>query len=106
VARAVQDIEMEVWSMRIFREPRRGYCASCEGAIVARPVYRMDEAYCCVGCAAGGPCVCSYEADLADDGVDNLGLLAPMAILAAGPDRALQPVGSSRGATERAEHGR
>jgi hypothetical protein len=34
----------------------------------------MDEAYCCVGCVAGGPCVCSYEADLAEDGVDRLGL--------------------------------
>jgi hypothetical protein len=34
----------------------------------------MDEAYCCVGCVVGGPCVCNYEADLADDGVDGLGL--------------------------------
>jgi hypothetical protein len=33
----------------------------------------MDEAYCCIGCAGNGPCVCTYEADLADDGVDNLG---------------------------------
>jgi hypothetical protein len=35
----------------------------------------MDETYCCVGCAHDGPCVCTYEADLAEDGVDGLGLL-------------------------------
>jgi hypothetical protein len=60
--------------MRIFQSPHRGRCASCEGHITGRPVYSMDDAYCCVGCVAGGPCVCSYESDLADDGVDRLGL--------------------------------
>jgi hypothetical protein len=61
-------------AMRMFKSPQPGHCASCEGVITGRPVYRMDEAYCCVGCVAGGPCVCNYEADLADDGVDGLGL--------------------------------
>jgi hypothetical protein len=42
----------------------------------------MDETYCCLGCAQNGPCVCTYEQDLADDGVDNLGLLFPMSDLA------------------------
>ena len=60
--------------MRVFASPRRGHCASCDGVITDRPVYRMDEAYCCLGCAGGGPCFCTYEADLADDGVDHLGL--------------------------------
>lgn len=60
--------------MRVFASPSRGYCASCDSFITGRTVYRMDEAYCCVGCAAGGPCLCTYEADLADDGVDHLGL--------------------------------
>jgi hypothetical protein len=60
--------------MRAYASPRRGRCASCEGIITGHPVYRMDEAYCCVGCAQGGPCVCTYEVDLADDGVDGLGL--------------------------------
>jgi hypothetical protein len=60
--------------MHVYASPRRGFCASCDGRITDRPVYRMDGAYCCTGCAAGGPCVCSYEADLADDGVDGLGL--------------------------------
>ncbi len=60
--------------MHTYASPRRGHCASCDGVITGRPVYRMDEAYCCLGCAAGGPCICSYEADLADDGVDHLGM--------------------------------
>ncbi len=60
--------------MRTYSSPRRGYCASCETLLTSRPVYRMDETYCCAGCAQGGPCVCTYEADLAEDGVDHLGL--------------------------------
>ena len=61
--------------MRIYATPRRGYCASCEILLTGQPVWFMDETYCCRGCAEGGPCMCSYEADLADDGVANLGLL-------------------------------
>ena len=76
--------------MRMFSNPRRGYCASCEATLTGRPVYRMDEAYCCSGCAHGGPCVCTYEADLADDGVDNLGLAFP--IVVAVPEREGEPV--------------
>lgn len=60
--------------MHTFASPSRGHCASCDGTITGQAVYRMDETYCCTGCAHGGPCVCTYEADLADDGVDNLGL--------------------------------
>jgi hypothetical protein len=66
--------------MKTFITPPRGRCASCEGEITGRPVYRMDEAYCCTGCSSGGPCVCSYEADLAEDGVDGLGLAFPMPV--------------------------
>ena len=72
--------------MRTFATPRRGYCASCDGLLIDRPVYHMDEAYCCIGCAHGGPCVCTYEADLADDGVDHLGLpFAMEPVVAADP---------------------
>jgi hypothetical protein len=60
--------------MRIYAQPRKGYCASCELALSGPPVYRRDETYCCLGCAEGGPCICSYDADLAADGVDGLGL--------------------------------
>jgi len=60
--------------MKTTTTPRRGRCASCEGELIGRPVYRMDETYCCTGCAEGGPCVCLYEPDLAEDAVDGLGL--------------------------------
>ena len=60
--------------MRVYATPRRGYCASCDAPLTGRPVYHMDETYCCLGCAQGGPCVCTYEADLACDAVDHLGL--------------------------------
>lgn len=60
--------------MHTFASPRRGYCASCDAVITDRPVYMMDEAYCCLGCAQNGPCICTYEQDLAEDGVDHLGL--------------------------------
>ncbi len=60
--------------MRIFTGPQRGYCASCDALLIDRPVYRMDETYCCFGCAHSGPCMCTYDQDLADDGVDHLGL--------------------------------
>lgn len=60
--------------MRVFASPRAGYCASCDAVLTGRPVYRMDEAYCCIGCANDGPCMCTYEQDLAEDGVDHLGL--------------------------------
>ena len=84
--------------MRMFRSPRPGHCASCEGIITGRPVYRMDEAYCCVGCSGGGPCVCNYEVDLADDGVDHLGLLVPVDLVAVpARDRELEPAGITGG---------
>jgi hypothetical protein len=55
-------------------------CASCEEVINGRPVHKSGHTYCCGGCADGGPCLCSYEPDLAADGVDHMGLLcAPRA---------------------------
>jgi hypothetical protein len=60
--------------MRIYSSPRRGYCASCELVLTGPPVYYMDETYCCTGCAHGGPCICTYDADVAEDGVSGLGL--------------------------------
>lgn len=72
--------------MRRYASPRRGYCASCEGTITGRPVYYMDEAYCCLGCAHGGPCMCTYEQDLAEDGVDHLGLPFATDVAATGPE--------------------
>lgn len=70
--------------MHTFASPRRGYCASCDAVITDRPVYKMDEAYCCLGCADNGPCICTYEQDLAEDGVDHLSLPFAMEPVGAG----------------------
>jgi hypothetical protein len=53
----------------------------------------MDEAYCCTGCAEGGPCVCNYEADLAEDGVDRLGLIVPVRRAVPEPVAVDEPIG-------------
>jgi hypothetical protein len=60
--------------MSAFITPRHDTCASCEIPLLGWPLYRSNEAFCCVGCADGGPCLCTYESDRADDGVDGLGL--------------------------------
>jgi hypothetical protein len=82
--------------MHVFASPRRGHCASCDGVITGRPIYRMDEAYCCTGCAFGGPCMCTYEADLAEDGVDHLGLPFAMPTTTAAPETSAVPAGGAR----------
>ncbi|MGH2513962.1 MAG: hypothetical protein ACRDGQ_14925 [Candidatus Limnocylindrales bacterium] len=67
-------------------EPRThtARCVNCEAEINWQPIRRFDQAYCCLGCASGGPCICTY--DLADQGgddaVDHLGLP-----FGTGPDR-------------------
>ena len=83
--------------MHAYASTPRDRCASCEIPLVDTPVLRMDEAYCCIGCAQGGPCICTYEADLAEDGVDRLGLpfVAVEPVSAGEPWPARQPVTSS-----------
>ena len=39
-------------------------CESCQIAVPGEPLRFEDRLYCCAGCAAGGPCVCTYEHDL------------------------------------------
>ena len=36
-------------------------CTTCEGAITGSPVFHLGLAFCCAGCAADGPCTCSYD---------------------------------------------
>jgi hypothetical protein len=36
-------------------------CANCDIDILWTPIYRQGIAYCCTGCAAGGPCSCDYS---------------------------------------------
>ena len=35
-------------------------CANCEELILGQPVFFDGSAYCCTGCIAGGPCICTY----------------------------------------------
>ena len=39
-------------------EPKR--CASCDIELGKRSLVVEGVAYCCHGCAKGGPCLCSY----------------------------------------------
>jgi hypothetical protein len=36
-------------------------CANCGIEIAWEPVTEDEKAYCCGGCAQGGPCYCSYD---------------------------------------------
>jgi len=36
-------------------------CANCDIEILWTPTIARDTAYCCTGCAAGGPCTCDYS---------------------------------------------
>jgi transcription elongation factor GreA len=36
-------------------------CATCELEIGWKPISRGHERFCCDGCAAGGPCTCTYD---------------------------------------------
>lgn len=38
-------------------------CATCEFVVGPRPVFHLGLAFCCAGCAADGPCTCSYDID-------------------------------------------
>lgn len=37
-------------------------CATCDHVITGRPVFHIGLTFCCAGCAADGPCTCSYDA--------------------------------------------
>ena len=43
-------------------------CATCEADAGARPTFHLGLAFCCAGCAADGPCTCSYDLEPAEDG--------------------------------------
>lgn len=37
------------------------HCANCDIEILWPPTMVQGKAYCCTGCAAGGPCSCDYS---------------------------------------------
>jgi hypothetical protein len=36
-------------------------CATCRIEIPGRVTFHLGLPFCCAGCAAGGPCTCSYD---------------------------------------------
>jgi hypothetical protein len=57
---------MESLMRRLCTEPPFT-CASCEGPIAGTPVFHVGLPFCCAGCVAGGPCLCTYEEEIHDD---------------------------------------
>jgi hypothetical protein len=45
-------------------------CATCGIVIRWQPTIVEGKAYCCPGCAEGGPCACDYD-NLPQPGVSN-----------------------------------
>jgi hypothetical protein len=43
-------------------------CVNCEAEIRSTPVFYVGLAFCCGGCVAGGPCLCSYDDEDSDPG--------------------------------------
>jgi hypothetical protein len=36
-------------------------CVTCEVPIGGAPTFHLGLPFCCAGCAADGPCICSYD---------------------------------------------
>jgi hypothetical protein len=47
--------------MDLYDEHLPFHCATCGIGIASRPVIHLGLAFCCAGCAADGPCRCSYD---------------------------------------------
>ena len=58
-------------------------CVTCMARITGQAVFHIGLPFCCAGCAAGGPCTCSYDEPAPDDQP----ALAGMVLAAALADR-------------------
>lgn len=38
-------------------------CPACDIAIAHHPTFHLGLAFCCAGCAADGPCQCTYDVE-------------------------------------------
>jgi len=41
-------------------------CVTCEAEIAGQAVFHVGLPFCCSGCAADGPCTCSYDEEAPD----------------------------------------
>ncbi len=68
-------------------------CATCDAEIAHHPVFHLGLAFCCAGCAADGPCMCSYDMVVAPAAVHEIPIVPrativeePVAVTAVSPD--------------------
>ena len=78
-------------------------CATCDAQIAHHPVFHLGLAFCCAGCAADGPCMCSYDvvvepaADFREVPVATVAVAVPPPVATSG----LKPGGARRRADGR-----
>jgi hypothetical protein len=51
-------------------------CVTCEIEIAGHPTFHVGMPFCCAGCAAGGPCTCSYDDSRVRDCLDVRAVVA------------------------------
>lgn len=44
-----------------FKTSHDWVCTTCRIGIAGRPTFHVGLAFCCAGCVADGPCICSYD---------------------------------------------
>ncbi len=84
-------------------------CATCDDQIAHHPVFHLGLAFCCAGCAADGPCMCSYDeaagpaADVRTVFAGPAGVVpgAPLTVAAAAPGADPDRAAERRRAEER-----
>lgn len=55
-------------------------CATCDGTIVGHPTFHVGLAFCCAGCAADGPCLCSYDQEARPEDRPAVSASSPQAV--------------------------
>jgi hypothetical protein len=69
-------------------------CVTCEFEILGHPVFHVGLPFCCAGCAADGPCMCSYdevEVPAAERATMRVGIPADTGRAATPPGRDAEP---------------
>ena len=77
-------------------------CATCDAEIAHHPVFHLGLAFCCAGCAANGPCMCSYDMVVAPAAAREIPHV-PRASVVEGPlaGTAVSPAATRRGGAPR-----
>lgn len=76
-------------------------CATCDDQIAHHPVFHLGLAFCCAGCAADGPCMCSYDVVAEPAVAARERAVATVAVVA--PEPVVVPTMEAGGARRRAD---